>query len=80
MMTKHIYYIVDTIINGMVQRNTLMISSLPLFEYVRGGIWVLSPFRKDKYGIKKRVNKSIKHRSAASFRKNVTIKDNFTVN
>lgn len=80
MMTKHIYYIVDTIINGMVQRNTLMISNLPPFECARVEFGVLLPFRKDKYGIKKRVNKSIKHRSAASFRKNVTIKDNFTVN
>lgn len=37
MMTKHIYYTLLTqhIINGMVERNTLMISSLPLIECVR---------------------------------------------
>lgn len=37
MMTKHIYYTLLTqhIINGMVERNILMISSLPLIECVR---------------------------------------------
>lgn len=83
MMTKHIFYTLLTqhIINGMVERNILMISSLPLIECVRVEFEFYHLSETINIRNKIQVNKSIMYTvrrsssfssSAASSVKNVT--------